>query len=282
MNRFTTPLIGWVALAAAAVPVSNARAQEVLFTPSATSPGKGILATRHNISYESYDGVRTDGAFSLDQYTIETAFAYGITADLTFMAHLPLVFREFSEPATSNSESFGVDDLKTMFKYRFFQDDVGNIDTVRMSVMAGVEIPSYSDQFSSESFDPFIGWAMTMIEGRHGLGAHAMYKWNTGGDPYEIDFGDGQSDAVRLDGSYLYRIDPVQYTIDTTKSSYIMLELNQRYETNGDYETLLSPGILIEAQNWALEIAVRLPISQQVDHRAELDWALTFGLRFTY
>ncbi|MEM9348403.1 MAG: hypothetical protein AAGB26_17580 [Planctomycetota bacterium] len=264
------------------MPPMTAFAQEVLYTPSATSPGKGIFALRQNVSFESFDGVRADGAFSLDQFTYETAIAYGITADLTLMSHLPLMYRDYAEPVTSNSESFGVDDLDVMLKYRFFQKDVGNIDTVRMSLMGGIELPSYSDQFSSESFDPFIGWAMTMIEGRHGIGAHAKYKWNTGGGPYEIEFGDGQSDAIRLDGSYLYRIDPIEYTIDTTKSTYIMVELNQRYETNGDYETLLSPGILIEAQTWAAEIAVRLPINQQVDHRAELDWALTFGLRFTF
>ncbi|MBX2851108.1 MAG: hypothetical protein KTR15_05110 [Phycisphaeraceae bacterium] len=257
-------------------------AQEVLYTPSATSPGTGIFALRQNVSFESFDGMRADGPFELDQLTYETAIAYGVTADLTLMGHLPLVFRDFSEPATSNSKSFGMYDLPVMLKYRFFQKDLSNIDTVRMSLLGGVELPSYSDQFSSESFDPFIGWAMTMIKGRHGIGAHAKYKWNTGGDPYEIDFGAGQSDAIRLDGSYLYRIDPVEYTIDTTKSTYVMIELNQRYETNGDYETLLSPGILIEAQTWAAELAIRLPINQHVDHRAQLDWAVTFGLRFTF
>ena len=269
-------------LLAILMPTMTTSAQEVLYTPSATSPGKGIFALRQNISYESLDGVRADGSFELNQVSYETAIAYGITADLTIMSHLPLVYRDYSEPATSNSESFGVDDLPVMFKYRFFQEDVGNIDTLRMSVMGGIELPSYSDQFSSESVDPFVGWAMTLIEGRHGIGAHAKYKWNTGGDPFDIDFGDGQSDAIRLDASYLYRIDPVEYTIDTTKSTYLVCELNQRYETNDDYETLLSPGLLIEAQSWAAEVSVRIPISQQVDHRAELDWALTIGLRFTF
>lgn len=268
------------ALAFAIAPA--ALAQEVLYTPSATSPSEGVFATRHNFSVASYDGVRADGPFSLDAYELQTAFAYGISANLTFMMHLPVMYWDFDEPATSNSESTGIGDMRTMFKYRFYQDDVANIDTVRMSWMGGIELPSYDDGFSSDSFDPFIGWTLTAIEGRHGVGAHAMYKWNTGGDPYEIEFGDGRSDAVRLDGSYLYRIDPIEYTIDTTRSTYLMVELNNRYETNGDFETLLSPGVLIEAQNWAAELAVRLPIAQDLDHRADMNWAVTLGLRFTY
>ncbi len=259
-----------------------AMAQEVIYTPSATSPGKDILMVRHSANFEAYKGTRASGAFEVDQYTIENAIMYGITSDLTFMFHVPVTYRDFSEPAGVNSESFGFEDLQAMFKYRFYQDDFGNIDTLRMSVMGGVELPSYDDGFSSDSFDPFVGFALTMIEGRHGVGAHVNYKWNTGKDDYSIDFGDGSADAVRLDGSYLYRIDPVEYTIDSTRSTYLMVELNNRYETNGDYETIFSPGILIEAQNWAAEIAIRLPIAQELDHRAELDWALTVGLRITY
>lgn len=257
-------------------------AQEVLYTPSATSPGKGITSIRTVAAYESYDGQRADGPFKLDQYTVETILAHGITADLTLMMHLPVTYRDFSEPATSNSESFGLEDIRTMFKYRFYQDDIGNIDTVRMSAMVGIELPSYWDGFSSDSFDPFAGVALTAIQGRHGVGAHAMYQWNTGDDPTGIEFSDSEADAVRLDGSYLYRIDPDEYTIDTTKSTYLTLEFNNRYETNGDFEALIGPGILIEATNWAAEMAVRFPIAQEIDNRAELNWSLTFGLRFTF
>lgn len=269
-------------LTLAAFSPTMTQAQEVLYTPSATSPGKGVPVTRHIFSYESYDGVRGNGPYTLNQYTMDTAFVYGISADLTFMMHVPLTFRDFNEPPGSQSEKFGIEDLDTMLKYRFYQDDIGNIDTVRMSAMLGIELPSYDDGFSSDSFDPFIGWAMTAIEGRHGVGAHAKYQFNTGNDETGIEFSDTKYDAVRLDGSYLYRIDPAEYTIDTNKSTYIMVELNNRYETSGDFETLISPGLLIEATNWSAELAVRIPVIQELDRRADMDWALTFGLRFSY
>lgn len=261
----------------------TAGAQEVLYTPSATSPGKGIWATRHNFSFESFDGNNAGAPYSLDQTTVETAFAYGITADLTVMGHLPLRYRAYDGAGgVGTGDEYGVDDMRTMLKYRFFQKDVGNIDTVRMSAMAGIEIPSYDTEFSSDSWDLFVGIALTAIEGRHGVGAHAMFQLNTGTDDTGVGFSDSKHDAVRLDGSYLYRIDPVEYTIDSTRSTYIMVELNNRYDVSGDYETLISPGILIEAQTWAAEVALRLPIVQEVENRAELDWAVTVGLRFTY
>lgn len=278
MRQQTTRWIGLV-LALSLAPV--AFAQEVLYTPSATSPGEGIFALRQNFSVESFGSGPVGTAFDLDQYTYETAIAYGFTNDFTLMMHFPVRIRDF-DGAAAPSDVAGLDDMRAMLKYRFFQDDFGNIDTVRMSLLGGVEIPSYDDDFSSDSFDPFIGWALTAIEGRHGVGAHAMYKLNTTDKATDIGFGGSEADAFRFDGSYLYRVDPIQYTIDTTQSKYLMVELNQRYEVNGDVETLLSPGFLIEAQTWSAEIAARLPIYQEIDNRAQLDWAVTVGLRFTY
>lgn len=256
--------------------------QEVLYTPSATAPGKGIFGTRHIVTHERFDAGNATIPFDVDQTTVTNLLAYGITPDLTVSATLPMVYRDFDAPPGVSGENFGVKDIELLFKYRFYQEDLGTIDTLRMSLVGGIELPSYDEGFSSESFDPFVGWAMTYIRGRHGIGAYASYKWNTGGATYEIDFGDGQSDAIQLDGSYLYRIDPAQYTAQTTRSTYLVMELNNRYETNGDYETLLSPGILIEAQRWAAEIAIRLPIAQSLDNRAEMDWAISAGLRFTF
>lgn len=259
-----------------------AAGQEVLFTPSATAPGKGIFGTRQIVSFESFDAGNAPTPFDVDQTTLTNLLAYGITPDLTASIKLPAVYRDFDAPPGVAGDNFGVKDIELMLKYRFYQEDLGTIDTLRMSLVGGIEIPSYDDAFSSDSFDPFIGWAMTYINGRHGIGAYTSYKWNTGGDPYQIDFGDGQSDAIRLDGSYLYRIDPVQYTAETTRSTYLVVEVNHRHETNGDDETLLSPGLLIEAQRWAAEIAVRVPIAQSLDHRAEMDWAISVGFRYTF
>lgn len=271
--------IAIVFLATTAVPAVS---QEVLFAPSATAPGKGNFVSRQIVTQTSFDAGNAMVPFDVDQTTLTNLLAYGMTSDLSAAVTLPMVYRDYDVSAGFDDDRFGIMDIELMFKYRFLQKDLGTIDTLRMSLIGGIELPSYDDGFSSESFDLFLGWAMTYIAGRHGVGAYAQYKWNTGGDPYEIEFGDGQYDAIRIDGSYLYRIDPANYTAESTRSTYLVVEVNNRYEANGDLESLLSPGILIEAQRWAFEFAIRLPVAQSLNHRAEMVWAMSAGFRFTF
>ena len=49
-----------------------------------------------------------------------------------------------------------------------------------------------------------------------------------------------------------------------------VLELNGLYETNGDNELLLSPGIQYVTQRWILEATVQLPVWQETGTLAKL------------
>jgi len=281
MRRFY-PLFSLLFAAACMLAALPAAAQEVTHTPSATAPSPGVFTYRQLGQYTRFDGARADGSFTVNQFVSEHVLAVGITPDLTAMLHLPMIYRDFNEPTTSDSESTGFGDAMLMFKYRFYRDDRGIIDTTRISLLLGLEIPTYDEGFSSDSFDPLIGLAMTVLDGRHGYGASVLYKWNTGDQPNPIDFGVQDADALRVDGSYLYRLDPPAYTETTTASTYLMLEANGRYETNGDWEVLLSPGILYEATDYAIEFALRIPVGQELDHRPEPRWGLTAGVRILF
>ena len=271
-----------LAVAVGVLSACRAGAQEVTHTPSATAPSPGVLMARQLAHFMRFSGSRADGPFTVNQWVSEHVIAMGVTPDLTAMVHVPLLYRDFNEPATSRGESTGIGDTTLMAKYRFYQDDRGAIATTRMSLLLGVEVPTYDEGFSSDSFDPLVGVAVTALEGRHGWGAYLQYKWNTGDRDDPIDFGDQAADAVRLDGSYLYRLAPDAYTATTQASSYLMLEVNGRYETNGDWEVLFSPGVLYEAKRWAVEVSVRVPVAQALDHRPEPRWGLTVGVRFLF
>ena len=58
--------------------------------------------------------------------------------------------------------------------------------------------------------------------------------------------------------------------------------MNGAYETNGDNEVLISPGILYEAVSWAFEASVQLPLARDLDHRPETDFSVLFGVRLLF
>lgn len=97
-----------------------------------------------------------------------------------------------------------------------------------------------------------------------------------------IEFGDSKHDALKLDGSYLYRLSPEAYTAETTGSHYAQFQLLGRYETNGDVSAMFAPGWMYEGWQWAFEATVHVPVFQELDHRTELEFGLNFGVRYLF
>ena len=267
---------------------ASGTAQQATDSPAAVQPGKGQWAVRQLVRYDRYDDANTrNGRGQVDQVIHETVAAYGLARNWAAMVHVPLLYREFFEnigvvPDSDLADGFGVGDLNLMLQHRFWQSDQPGTDTARAVLLGGVEVPSGDADFSTGSFDPFVGVAYTQISGRHGLNATAVFKVNTGGLELPVRFDHGPDDSVRLDGSYLYRLAPGVYTAQTTGSAYAQVQVLGRYETNGDTEVLVAPGYLYEAPGWAFEATVRLALLQSLDERPEVDVGLTLGLRFLF
>lgn len=256
-------------------------AQEATHTPAATQPADGAFYLRQKLQFLSFGNDPSPKSREIDQVISTTTFTYGLRRDMSLSLSLPVVYEERQEVSDTDRE-FGVEDFSLTFKYRPVQVDLSPIDSVRLAVFGGVEFPSGDGDFSSHSFDPFVGVVFTAILGRHGFNQSLSYKCNTGGDEFAIRPGDGRDDAVRYDTAYLFRLSPAEYSADTEAATYFTLELNGLYETNGDNEVLLGPGILYEARSFALEAAVGLPVVQDVRHRPEVDLMVTFGLRILF
>ncbi|MEM9881312.1 MAG: hypothetical protein AAF800_00150 [Planctomycetota bacterium] len=272
------------ALAAGWLTPAPLAAQQATDMPAAVQPGWELLIVRQETRYMRLDDPRPAGFGGIDMVELETTLAYGTSRDTAVMVHVPVMYHGLDNADPDpDTEGWGLDDLPVMFQWRFYQEDVGPIETRRAVLLAGVEVPSYDDGFSSESFDPLLGVAYTRIDGRHGLNASALWKFNTGAAAdFAFEFGDTGHDALRLDASYLYRLAPAAYTADSFASHYFQVQLLGRYETNGDTQLMLAPGWMYEDPRWAFEATIHLPAFQDLDNRAELEWGVNLGLRYLF
>jgi len=280
--RFSNTSLGLAAALIIAPSAGPAAAQQATNSPSATQTSKGVWSVRERSNLTRYEQDMPTGDRTIMRWTHETIFMYGLEGDLAAMLHVPVIDRRIDGPGAGNDDATGLGDVTLMGQYRFLQQDTGPINTLRGALQFGVEIPSYDDEFSSDSFDPILGAAFTRIDGRHGTGAAVLWKFNTGDQDDPIAGGNSSDDALYYNGSYLYRLSPKAYQSDTTASFYFQTELNGLYETNGDHELLIAPGLLYEATTWAAEVSVRLPMVEDVDHRPETRWSVVMGLRLLF
>ena len=261
----------------------HAHGQEATNTPAATQPGVGNWYLRHRVQYLKLDDDPSPLQRDIDKILATTSLSYGITRELSATLTLPLTL-SFEDPAgpMGTDTHFEAGDADFSLKWRPFQWDLNPLDSVRLAFFAGVEAPTGTGDLGSDSWDPFAGAVFTTILGRHGFNQSISYKFNNGGEDFSIVAGDGPSDALRYDTSYLFRLDPIEYSADTTAATYLTLELNGLYEMNGDNEILFGPGILYEARTFALEATIGLPIVQDVDHRPSTDLRVTLGFRLLF
>ena len=263
---------------------SPASAQESTNVPAGTQPSVGSFYLRERVQYVRLGDDPSPANRDIDKIVSTTSLVYGLTREWSASIKVPLVFEDSrAGDATHESNSeFGVNDVSLELKWRPWQYDLGPVNSLRFAVFGGVEVPSGDGDLSSHSVDPFIGCVFTSIVGRHGFNASFSYKNNNGGDAFNTRAGDGPTDAVRFDSSYLYRLSPARYSSTTTAAMYFTFELNGLYETNGDWEAIAGPGLLYEARTFALEATIGLPVLQAVDERPETDLVVTLGIRFLF
>lgn len=271
-------------VAALVVPLAMAtrtRAQEATNTPAATQPAEGRFYLRQRFRYYQMGDDPSPANRDIEKIVSTTSLTYGLRRDLSLTLDLPVERIDVDSAAGSDTD-VGVNDVMLTLKHRPWQWDLNPVDSVRIAYFLGVEAPSDDGDFSSESWDPFVGAVLTAIVGRHGFNQAVSYKFNTGGHAFSTRPGDGPDDALRYDTAYLFRLLPDEYAADTTAALYVTAELNGLYETNGDHEALLGPGLLYEARTFALEATIGLPVVQDVRRRPEVDLTLTVGFRILF
>jgi hypothetical protein len=243
--------------------------------PAATSPSPGILIPRVQARAWFFEG---------DQSLLEQdiRLEYGLVRDLSISAELPLYEGFLDEPRQSDGE-FGLGDLDLLLEWRFLREDLGPVDTVRASVYAGAELPTGTGGFGGGSVDPCVGAVLTGILGRHGVNLSARYTFVTGGGlELPMFASDTADDFANLDLGYAFRLYPDAYGEDREGAWYLTLETNTVFTTGGEFDALVSPGILLEAPDYAVEMGLLLPIAQDTVDRPSLRLGVVLGLRLIF
>lgn len=278
--RRRTALCALFPLAVAAAP---AAAQESINVPAPTQPGEGRFTIAERMRYLRLGDDPTDqNRNRIDQFEFITNFQYGLTGDIALSFDLPVVVRDIGYEDRGGRTLEGVGDMTALVKWRAWQHDFGPVDTMRLGLSAGLRIGSGHSGVSDSDVDPIVGAAFMLITGRHGFNIAADWTFTTGGEDDPVMPGDGEADLLRAGAAWLYRIIPDEYTADTNASWYTVLELTANYETNGDHEMFLAPGLLYEARRWAAEISLLIPVSENLDKRPETSIGVVAGVRFLF
>jgi outer membrane putative beta-barrel porin/alpha-amylase len=286
---------------------SSAHAQLPIHSDAAVQPSAGHFLLRQQLEFMKLGRDPTGFGHQVREYIATTNITYGLTQNFALTANIPLIWQSVDSEVTDHSghgggggfpgfpfpfppppttdvahplgSDFGLDDITIGFKWRIYEHDFGPIDTLRIALLGATETPTGEDAYSSDSWDPEIGAVISYIQGRHGANASLLWKFNTGKHPLNLHAGMGEDDALFYNASYLFRLLPSQYTTHSKDATYLLLEANGIYETNGDNEILLAPGIMYETKNIALEFSIGFPIFQSIENRPKTDLTLTLGLR---
>jgi hypothetical protein len=250
-------------------------AQETALSLAATQPAKGRITWREQVRFERYELANE----TIDQFTIDTRLTYGVSKDLALTLNIPTIMRDRENGL---SDQNGIGDTSLSLKWRFWQHDPGPIDTNRLALVGGVRMPSGTEGLSSSGWDPFVGLVFTRVSGRHGINGALTYLHSSDGLDSPIAAGTGDDDVLTLEGSYVYRLSPNEYSSDTEASLYFTIESFVDYETNGDAAWRIAPGLLYEARRFTIECSPIIPIIDDIDERGELEWGLALGVRVLF
>lgn len=162
---------------------------------AATHPGAGQVYTRTLFSIAGYEEDDRD----IDSLSAQLKVAYGVQSNFALLADI-----EFGDLSSRGRDESGMLASTFEMKYRLFKEDYSPLNTWMASVFAGLTVPGNNGTMDELDPYPRLALATTAILERHGINA-------------ELEWEERDDDPQRfsVNGSYLYRIAPVEYTAET-------------------------------------------------------------------
>jgi len=247
-------------------------------TNTAIAPGEGQFVYRTQLRYQQAGSSPGPADIDVNLLVNPHVLAYGVRENFTVFGVVPFVLREgTARPPTGgffDLDDQGVADLRFFGKYRFYEDDRPG-ETTRWSVFSGVEVPTDDKDFSSDSFDPFIGTVWTYQSLEWGVDLDWFWNFNTGDGFF-------RHDEMRYDFAYTYVLLTGQTLDDKFWQLNSIFELNGSYITDGSHLLFAAPGFQLALERMIVEASLQLPVIRDLKTTVEPDFLLVLGTRITW
>ena len=154
----TYKIIVWSLLAFAVLGTGapSSFAQAPLNSDVALTPPKGGWIVRTQLRYSRLFDDPTPLDREISQIVVPTTLVYGAMEHLALQGTVRIVDTKTEFGSGETKKDTGFADIALLAKYRFYQEDEPG-KTTRWAAIGGLEVPTFDNDFSSESFDPIIG-----------------------------------------------------------------------------------------------------------------------------
>ncbi len=284
-------LRGLVALSIASVCAAGVVQAAGINTNVALPVREGGYVYRTQLRFLSASDDPTSLDRDIDLYAIPNVLVYGATARTTIFGILPYLSRsvDFTTAGLRQSDDVnGFGDLRFLVRQTVYVRDALQ-RTSRLGLLAGLEIPSGKDEFSSHSTDYQLGSVYTLQDGRHELDADLIYRINTEGRGLEL------GDELQYNLAYEVRVSPWEWPERGTPSQiYLVIEANgktsqetrsagAKLNDTGGTIVFLSPGIQFVTRRVIYEGSIQIPVVQDLNGgQVETDFVAGAGIRVQF
>ena len=291
----------WNVLILGVTLLPTARAQITTNTALPVARGVGIFRIQAKVLRSSGDSSGMNRELTV--LVFPAVFVYGVTPKLAVFGVLPILDKQLkiSGPAGAIERGVrGLADARAFLRYTVYQrDDRGA--TFRVAPFAGVKAPTGASdssddmgklprplQLGSGSWDPFIGAVLTRQTFSWQIDVSLSYQFNSTRDRFRF------GDEARLDVATKVRLLPRRLGEGLPDYLYANLESNliwrgqNKIDSTHDIDSggsvwYLDPGLQFVTRRIILEVAVQLPVLQDLNGTAlENDFILILSGRLAF
>ncbi len=227
------------------------------------------------------------GHKKMEMYTVPVVIAYGLKSNLSLLCRLPVMRRNISIMDASSAES-GFGDLFIMGKFKVFRQNHVNY-TLGLAATLGIEVPTGSDGFSSDSWDLQPGLYFSWRRGSLGSDVSMTYTLNDFADRGQNNMNPGNELTLDWAVSYQFGLGErsmisIAPVIEVSYRDLSPDRLNLRdIENSGESLLFLSPGMKFTLSSLILEILVQIPVVQNWNGiQLERNATWLFGMRYMF